>query len=87
MNVMPLAEVLRDYRDGDEHGWEVEFTYLHREHKDKMRDLIASVQREGIKKPILLGSDGRVWDGHHRLCAASTLGLASIPVTTTEENP
>lgn len=77
---MPLADLLRDWQDGDEHGWDVEFTYLQREHGDAMRNLITSVATEGIKEPILLGSDGRVWDGHHRLCAASVLDLSSVPV-------
>lgn len=77
---MLLADLLRDYGDGDEHGWNVEFAYLRSEHADQMRDLTAAIARDGIKTPVLLGSDGRVWDGHHRLCAAATLNLASVPV-------
>lgn len=28
-----------------------------------------------ISRPVLLGDDGRVWDGHHRIAIASKLGL------------
>jgi len=77
---MPLADVLRLYQDGDEHGWDTEFEYLRTEHRDAIRRLTASVQRHGIRQPILLGTDGRVWDGHHRLCVADALGLARVPV-------
>lgn len=34
---------------------------------------------------ILLGNDGRVWDGHHRLIAARRLGIESIFCETTNE--
>lgn len=33
-----------------------------------------------VPSPISLGSDGRVWDGHHRIIAARRLGFATIPV-------
>lgn len=29
---------------------------------------------------IMLGPDGRVWDGHHRIVAAHALGIESLPV-------
>lgn len=33
-----------------------------------------------ITQPVCLGSDGRVWDGHHRIVAAMRLGFDDIPV-------
>jgi hypothetical protein len=78
--VMPLAKVLRDFRDGDEHGWDTEFRYLRKEHGDSLAALSRSVRESGICEPIHLGSDGRVWDGHHRLCVATDLGLRDVPV-------
>jgi len=42
--------------------------------------LLARIREEGIREPILLGSDGRVWDGHHRIVIAMHLGLDSVPV-------
>lgn len=77
---MDLALLLTEFRDGDEHGWDVEFEYLRTHHGSKIRDLIGSVLRTGIRRPILIGDDGRVWDGHHRLYAAHTLGFKQVPV-------
>lgn len=42
--------------------------------------LTEKIAQEGIREPVLLGSDGRVWDGHHRICAAMHLGLDAVPV-------
>lgn len=42
--------------------------------------LLADVREVGIKEPILLGTDGRVWDGHHRITVAMHLGIDSVPV-------
>lgn len=72
--------ILRVYRDGDEHGWTTEFVYLWQEQTDQMLDLLESVAREGIREPILLGDDGRVWDGHHRLAVACALRIQYVPV-------
>lgn len=44
------------------------------------RKLLDRIQAEGIREPILLGTDGRVWDGHHRIVIAMHLGLDSVPV-------
>lgn len=81
---MPLAHILRDYRDGDEIGWDAEFNYLRTspEHRSRLGHLLLSVAEHGIREPILLGSDGRIRDGHHRLCVADALGIADVPVKT-----
>ena len=42
--------------------------------------LLERIRDEGIREPILLGTDGRVWDGHHRIVVAMHLGLDSVPV-------
>jgi hypothetical protein len=84
VRTMPLADVLRDYQDGDEHGWDTEFQWLRENDAERLRLLTDSIRREGIKQPIVLGPDGRVWDGHHRLCVAGTLGITSVPVITPE---
>lgn len=44
------------------------------------QQLLAGVRECGIKEPILLGTDGRVWDGHHRITVAMHLGIDSVPV-------
>lgn len=37
-------------------------------------------RRGRIEQPICLGTDGRIWDGHHRIVAAIRLGFTSLPV-------
>lgn len=78
---LPLGTVLAGWRDGDEHGWDTEFDLLWSTHQGHLDMLTTSIQESGIREPILLGTDGRVWDGHHRLCVASTLALHTVPVT------
>ena len=34
----------------------------------------------GMIEAVLLGTDMRVWDGHHRLCVAWTLEWEWVPV-------
>ena len=81
---MPLAQVVEFWRPGS-HDW----TWV-----DEYADIVARpetpairkrVQEEGIGfldrvAPILLGSDGRVWDGHHRICIALELGIGTVNV-------
>lgn len=82
---VPLAAVLSIYADGDEIGWHAEFERLWREQQSYMDMLAASIQATGMHMPILLGSDGRVWDGHHRLAVAQRLGLETVPVEFSEQ--
>jgi hypothetical protein len=37
--------------------------------------LLQHVASEGISEPIIIGSDGRLWDGHHRLAVALALNI------------
>lgn len=37
-------------------------------------------ERGEVTQGVRLGSDGRVWDGHHRIVAARRLGFDTIPV-------
>ena len=80
MKLAKLQDILDNYKDGDEHGWEIEFRFLRLEHSDRIEELSAEVLRDGMKEPVLLGSDDRVWDGHHRLCVADLLGMEYVPV-------
>ncbi len=81
---MPLAQIITFWRPGSaDWSW-----------ADEYRDLISSpgtalmselVESEGIGfaddlTPILLGIDGRVWDGHHRICIAIRDGIDSLMV-------
>lgn len=44
------------------------------------RALEAHIAQHGLTQGVYLGSDGRVWDGHHRIVAARRLGLTHVPV-------
>jgi hypothetical protein len=68
------------YKDGDEHGWEAEFAYLREVHSDRLAALREDIGKNGIREPVVIGPDGRIWDGHHRLCIADELGMSTIPV-------
>lgn len=78
---VPLRSFLEVIRDGDERGWNEEYAFLWGNHRERMEDLGRAVISEGILEPILVGSDGRVWDGHHRVGVAIALGLETIPIT------
>lgn len=77
---MRLSDLLRDYADGDGIGWMAEFDWLDDNHGSRLDMLTTSVQETGIREPILLGDDGRVWDGHHRIAVARRLGMDVVPV-------
>ncbi len=77
---LPLGSVLSNWRDGDDHGWATEFEWLDKNHRVQLDTLAASIQETGIQEPILLGNDGRVWDGHHPLYVALELGMTHVPV-------
>ncbi|QDK01280.1 ParB-like nuclease domain protein [Microbacterium phage WaterT] len=59
-------------------SWGVEYDKLI--DRPVTQQLLESVQTGGMREPILLGNDGRVWDGHHRVVVAMHLGLDSVPV-------
>ena len=77
---MPLADVLDRWIDGEGHGWVTEAVWLLTHDRQRMNELIASIRQHGILEPILLGTDGRVWDGHHRIVVAWLLRLREVPV-------
>ena len=77
---MVLLDLLRDWKDGDDHGWMTEFAWLLDHHTLQLDSLLTSIRQTGMRTPVTLGDDGRVWDGHHRLCVAWLLDLVSVPV-------
>jgi len=79
--VMSLDELLARWRPGSyEPPWtwddEDEDIWTH----PHTPALAAHIATEGMQEPVLLGSDGRVWDGHHRICIARRLGLDVVPI-------
>lgn len=90
---MPLLEVMEKWRPGS-HGedwtWADEYTYCWMDDGPRTNTIIDLVKEKGIgfddaHNPILLGNDGRVWDGHHRILVARYLGMHSINVSITPE--
>lgn len=59
-------------------SWDEEYTKLI--DQPGTRKLLDRIRAEGIREPILLGTDGRVWDGHHRIIIAMHIGIDSVPV-------
>lgn len=80
MDEMPLKQFLTTVKPGDEWGWETEIELLRRNHSERIDALVLDIFSRGIQEPILIGTDSRCWDGHHRVTAAYILGLPSIPI-------
>ena len=82
----PLGQILTFWRPGshdDGWTWEDEYASLvSHPVTEKVRDRIHG---EGIGfaddfAPVLLGSDGRVWDGHHRIVIAIQEAIPTLMV-------
>jgi hypothetical protein len=86
VQTLAAAVVMIIVKDGDEIGWAEEFQWLWTVHRTEMLELMDSVLCDGFREPILVGNDGRLWDGHHRLAVALALHLP-FPVEFAPENP
>ena len=80
----PLAQIVAFWRPGSaDWSWAEECSDLR---DDPVTIAVRTrVDREGIgfadhHSPVLLGTDGRVWDGHHRICIALERGIPSLLV-------
>ncbi|MBE4790267.1 ParB N-terminal domain-containing protein [Streptomyces caniscabiei] len=83
LQVWPLKRILTEVRCGSEDWpWEEEWADLARRHAETgyLDRLADQISENGITMPVLIGSDGRLWDGHHRLCVAVRLGIGYVPV-------
>lgn len=77
---MRAVEVMATVGPGDGQAWAEELAFLWTTLRHRVLDVMDSVLAEGFREPILLGRDGRLWDGHHRLAVALALDL-EVPVT------
>lgn len=77
---MPPEDIMRAFKAGDEHSWWVESMFLWRFQAEGMNSLADDMANCGMRNPVLIGNDGRVWDGHHRIVIAAGLGIPKIPV-------
>jgi len=88
--VWPLKRVLAQVRCGSkEWGWEEEWADLDRRHTETgyLTTLEQDIRENGITDPVLIGADGRLWDGHHRLRIAVRLGIGYVPVEVIPPGP
>lgn len=77
-----------DTPDGANHAWtwKDEAHDLFTRTAEYQGGVVDRVHRDGVGflddagGPILLGNDGRVWDGHHRIVAAIALGIETVQV-------
>lgn len=82
----PLDRLLTEVKPGshdDDWTWQQEHDDLwFGPHADThgMDRLASSLQEIGQQNPVLIGDDGRLWDGPHRVAAAMRLGFATVLV-------
>lgn len=81
---MRVEDILRHWRPGSaEWAWDEEYADLI---DDPVTDRVRErIDAEGFGfddhlAPVLLGSDGRVWDGHHRIVIAMERGREHLMV-------
>lgn len=81
-NRLPTATVLKRYRPGSgDWDWPTEWAdIIQHDGGVTIAGLISDIATHGVREPLLLGDDGRVWDGHHRLLVARLLGIETLPV-------
>ena len=94
MKLVDLLAQYRPGSFGADWTWDDEYAYLNGEvlndgtddsgwaklRKDYQENLVRDIRVNGIAEPVCLGNDGRVWDGHHRVCAAIQLDIDEVPV-------
>lgn len=83
---MKINDIMANYTPGEPaNTWVEEFASI-LPHGEGLyiADLMRDIHKDGMKVNILLGNDGRVWNGHHRLEAARLLGWEEVPVTHVE---
>jgi hypothetical protein len=88
--VWPLERILRDVAVGSgDWTWDEEWADLDRRHAETgyLNTLEQQIRDNGITMPVLIGNDGRLWDGHHRLRIAVRLGIGYVPVEVAPTEP
>lgn len=73
MIILNALDIITNFKPGSHDqpwSWMQEFADIYERETNAFLDLVWDIRENGIKEPILLGDDGRIWDGHHRICAA-----------------
>lgn len=80
----PLAQIITFWRPGSfEWSWEEEYADIFARPETKNIEALVDAQGIGFLDhvaPVLLSNNGRVWDGHHRICIAIKRGIPSLMV-------
>lgn len=84
----PLARIVTFWRPGSK-DWSWAEEYADVMARPETKAIYERVDSEGIDfadhvTPVLLGSDWRVWDGHHRICIAIQRGYPNLMVEIAE---
>ena len=96
VNQMPLEELLSSYLPGHHN---TEWTWEDEERDIPIRvclccgrcghyqeQLESYIEKHGLEgMGVCLGTDGYLWDGHHRVIAAKHLGITTIPLESRED--
>lgn len=65
---MKPASLMARWRPGSgPWPWPAELVDIAAREPEAFAALVASVRALGVRVPVLLGNDARVWDGHHRV--------------------
>lgn len=72
---LTAAEVMAMVTPGSGETWteELKGLWLYDFHSTQL--LMTYVADQGVREPIIIGPDGRLWDGHHRLACALALNV------------
>lgn len=76
---MKAAEVIAMVTPGSGKDWTDELCWLWTNDTEDTLLLLRHIAEDGVTEPIVVGNDGRLWDGHHRVAAALALD-APLPV-------
>lgn len=81
---IPVSQIIVFWRPGL-HEWSWREQYADVLTHTQTPAIVYRVKSEGIGfidhiAPVLLGNDGRVWDGHHRICIAIRQGIPTLKV-------
>lgn len=71
---MPVKELIKHW--SSPHGWDIDSIRLLEQ--KQVVGLTAEIVKRGMPGEIILGSDGKVWDGLHRIAIALELNIHEI---------
>ncbi len=81
VEIWRIQKVLAEIQPGDQDwSWQSQFRWLEEARQDRLTDLTTEILTEGLERPLVLGPDGRLWDGHHRLYVLYHQGYRYVPV-------